>query len=127
MDFKLNEIQLDALKEIGTIGAGNAATSLSQLLEKKIRIDVPNATIIKIEEVPDYYGGLELLRVGLYFNFVGPLSGRMLFFTTFEDGINLAQKMLDKCGINVNKFDEMSTSAIKEVSNIMVGSYLSAI
>ena len=51
----------------------------------------------------------------------------MLFFTTFEDGINLAQKMLEKCGIKVTKFDEMSTSAIKEVSNIMVGSYLSAI
>ena len=47
MEFeKLNNIQIDALKEIGNIGAGNAATSLSTLLNKRINMTVPNIFIL---------------------------------------------------------------------------------
>ena len=44
----LSNIQLDALKEVSNIGAGNAATALSMMLGKKIDMTVPSVNMIKL-------------------------------------------------------------------------------
>ena len=52
MDYSnLNSIQLDALKEVSNIGAGNAATSLSMMLGKKVDMSVPAVNVVKLEDV----------------------------------------------------------------------------
>ena len=52
----LNNLQLDALKEVSNIGAGNAATSLSMLLGKKIDMSVPAVNVVKLEDVVELSG-----------------------------------------------------------------------
>ena len=42
--LKLTAMQLDALREIGNVGAGNAATALSQILNRKIGMTVPTVS-----------------------------------------------------------------------------------
>ncbi len=75
---KLSKLQLDALKEIGTIGAGNAATGLSKMLNKRINITVPSAQILPLEKVPQVLGGMEKLVSAIYITLTGELSGSML-------------------------------------------------
>ena len=58
---------LDILKEIGNIGAGNAATSLSIILNKKIQMKVPNVRVMTFDHVVEMAGGAENVVAGIYF------------------------------------------------------------
>ena len=49
---KISTLQLDILKEIGNIGAGNAATALSAILNRKIDMNVPNVRIVSFAREP---------------------------------------------------------------------------
>ena len=71
----LDEMYLDVLKEIGNIGAGNAATSLSKILGKKIDMAVPKVNIIKFNEVEEIVGGADTLVAGVYLEFTGDIEG----------------------------------------------------
>ena len=53
----LDGIYLDALKEIGNIGAGTAATSLSKLLNRRVNMNVPEIKILSFNEVETVVGG----------------------------------------------------------------------
>ena len=75
----LNDLQKDALREIGNICAGNAATALSQLLKKKIHIDVPNILFLPTEEVPNVVGGANTLVLGLVIRVLGDLPSTIIF------------------------------------------------
>lgn len=54
---KINPLQLDILKEIGNVGAGNAATALSAILNRKIKMNVPNVRIVSFDEMMEMAGG----------------------------------------------------------------------
>ena len=59
-DFsKLSSIQIDALKEIGNIGAGNAATALAQIVNAQIDMNVPKVNILPFDGVPEIIGGAD--------------------------------------------------------------------
>jgi len=72
-EFNLTPNQLDAMREIGNVGAGNAATALSQVLNKKIDMNVPKVSIIPIEDVPDLVGGPDALIVAVFCAFTARL------------------------------------------------------
>ena len=57
----LSEAQLDVLREIGNVGAGNSATALSRLIKYRIEMNVPHVALVPIEEVPEFVGGPELV------------------------------------------------------------------
>jgi chemotaxis protein CheC len=75
----LTEMQISALRETGSIGAGHAATALSQLVGHSVTIDVPTLEIIEIGEVPAVFGGPETLVGAVYTRLLGDLAGSMLF------------------------------------------------
>jgi len=78
-EIQLTDYQKDALKEIGTICAGNAATALSQLLDRKISIVVPRILFLPIEDVPQAVGGNDQLVVGLMLRVLGDLPSSIIF------------------------------------------------
>ena len=55
--LNLSGMQLDALREIGNVGAGNSATALSQIIQRKIDMSVPQVSILPLADVPDVVGG----------------------------------------------------------------------
>ena len=77
--FALNEMQLDVLKEVANIGAGNAATALSELINKKINMKVPQVRIIPFGCLDEVIGGVETLTVGVYMEFKGEIDGTIMF------------------------------------------------
>ena len=67
----LSPVQMDALREIGNVGAGNSATALSQIINRRIDMDVPRVSIVPLEEVPELVGGPDTMVVGVFLRVYG--------------------------------------------------------
>ncbi len=123
----LNDMQLDALREIGNIGSGNAASALALMLDQPVNIGVPQIRILDYNQVVDKLGGPEQLMVGLLLSLEGDTTG-MIMFLLHKEFANMLLSTLTGCDFNENgEIDEISESAIREVGNIMAASYINAI
>ncbi len=125
--MELNEIHIDILKEIGNIGAGNAATSLSQMLSKRIEMNVPEVSLLDYENVINSIGGAENVVVGILVSFEGEIEGVILFLLKKEFVHMILNSLL---GTELHGFEdisEMEMSALSEIGNIMVSSYVNSI
>ncbi len=122
---KLSDLQLDALKEVGNIGAGNSATALSQLLQRKIDMEVPRVKVLPISDIPDSVGGAELIVAGVYLRVESTAPANILFVVPFDNARDLVNTLIGK---DMNEaIDEMGQSALMEIGNILAGSYLNAL
>ena len=125
--MELNEIHIDVLKEIGNIGAGNAATSLSQMLSKRIDMNVPEVSLLNYDDIIDSIGGAENVVVGILVGFEGEIDGIILFLLK-KEFVHLILNSL--MGTELKSFEdisEMEKSALSEIGNIMVSSYVNSI
>ena len=123
----LNDLQKDALREIGNICAGNAATALSQLLEKKITIAVPNILFLPTEEVPNVVGGANTVVLGLVIRVLGDLPSTIIFIFSQEDALTLASLMTGKAVTQNSIIGDYERSALKEIGIILANAYLGAL
>jgi chemotaxis protein CheC len=123
-EMNLDKAQVDALKELCNIGMGHATTALAKLVNKTIYFDVPLVTKSKISKVPELIGKEDEIVVGIYLRFQGPITGNILFLFPRESVIMLRRVITgaESCELI---FDEYQTSLLKELGNILAGSYLS--
>ena len=75
----MDNMYFDVLKELGNIGAGNATTSLSQMLQIKVDMKVPKVELLSFHEVGEAMGGEELVMAGIYLLVEGDITGSMMF------------------------------------------------
>jgi chemotaxis protein CheC len=122
-----SDLELDVLKEIGNIGAGNAATALSALLSKKVDMQVPQVKMIPFDEVSESVGGPESLVVGIFMRFDGALEGNILMVLPKLDAFNLVNHLLNQDKKASDSFTEMEQSALVEVGNILSSSFITAL
>lgn len=122
----LNSIQIDVLREIGNIGAGNAATALSKMLSKRIDMDVPKVNILEFKDVADLVGGPEVAVVGIYFKVTGDITGSIMYLMDKKSSRHLTNLLMSR-EVEGDAMDEMEISALQEVGNILAGSYLSSL
>jgi chemotaxis protein CheC len=122
---KLGERELDILKELGNIGAGNAATALSQILAKKVDMNVPQVKVYNVTDVPELLGGAENIVVGVLLKMFGDLQGNIMFLLPEDSARKLLGMMVGQEVEDVT--DDMSRSAIMEVGNIIASSYLNSL
>jgi chemotaxis protein CheC len=122
----LNSLQIDVLREIGNIGAGNAATALSKMISKRIDMDVPKVNILEFKNVAELVGGPEMEVIGIYFKVTGDITGSIMFLLDKKSAKLLANLLMSKTD-NSDSLDEMEFSALQEVGNILAGSYLSSL
>lgn len=121
------DFKMDVLKEVGNIGAGNAATALSRLLNKPIDMAVPKVQLLTFDEIAESVGGAERIVLAVFLRVEGDAPGNLFFIMSPEAGKNLLQRL---AGIEVSEdgdFTEMEQSAINEIGNILAGSYLSSL
>ncbi|GKX28961.1 chemotaxis protein CheC [Vallitalea longa] len=123
----LDNIQLDVLKEIGNIGAGNATTALSQMINKKVDMGVPKVNISEFKELSDVLGGAENQVVGILLNVDGEINGMMMFILEKTSAHNLVNILMGKELNTFEDFTEIDLSALKEIGNIITGAYLSSL
>jgi chemotaxis protein CheC len=123
----LNSIQRDVLKEIGNIGAGHAATALAQLLMERIDMTVPEVSIVPLEKLHEVVGGAEELVVGIFMKVYGDIPSNLLFFFHHLEAELLVNKVLGLEKSNLEDYDDLEQSVLREISNIMTGAYLNAL
>lgn len=116
----------DVLKELGNIGAGNATTALAQLLNCKVDMKVPQVKLMSFQEVGAAMGGEEQIMAGIFLGVEGDITGSMMFLLEKDSAAHLIEKLM---GIKVEsgEFTEMELSALKEIANIITGSYLNSL
>lgn len=122
----LNSMQIDVLKEIGNIGAGNAATALSKMISKRIDMDVPKVNILEFKDVAELVGGPEAVVVGIYFKVTGDINGSIMFILDKDSARFLISLLMTLEG-TTDELSEMEISALQEVGNILAGAYLSSL
>jgi len=125
--LQLNTMELDALRETANIGAGHAATALSQMTANTIMITVPTITIAALEDVPSRIMPEEEPIVAVLMQMMGDLTGRTLLVFPHPTAIRLAQLMLRRPKVPGAPFGELEQSAIKEAGNILSGAYMNAL
>lgn len=123
----LNNMQLDVLREIGNIGAGNAVTALARLLNRKVDMEVPKVKILGFQEVSETLGGAEIPVVGILLKVSGDLTGNIMFILQQHAATMLVNMLMGRPLETKQEFNEMDISALKEIGNILTGSYLSAL
>ncbi len=125
--MEISAIRLEALKEIGNIGSGHAATSLSNMLQTRIDMAVPKVWLVPLERMGEALGEMDATRVALYLKVEGEASGKALFVLPIESAEQIAKNLLWMEETPDVFNDEMAQSALREVGNILVSSFVIAL
>ncbi len=127
MEFTIE--QLDALKEIANIGAGNAAAALSQLLDKKVLIDIPQIKLVSTEafEKIEFLPKTDCQSVEVFHKILGQLQGGMLVMFPEQSACAMIDVLKTRSAGSTQSFSSTDESVINESSHILCSSYLNAI
>lgn len=128
----MNDLYFDALREIGNIGAGNAASALSSMIDSKVDMKVPRVELLDFKEIGEAMGGEETVMAGMLLGIEGDLTGSIMFLLEEKSAHILVGKFMSHMGMpvgtgNEGEFNEMEQSVLKEISNIMTGAYLNSL
>ncbi len=121
----LSPTQLDALREVANIGAGHAATALSQMIGQTIMISVPTINITRLEDVPPQVSEPDEPVAAVLMHMLGDLTGRTLLVFPRRTALRLASMLMRRPPSEA--FGEMEQSAIKEAGNILSSAYMNAL
>ena len=123
----LTDTHMDVLKEIGNIGLGNAATALATMVNKRIDMAVPQSKFLSLEGVMQLIGGLEEVVSCVSLGLEGDVPGQILFLFNEESTFNLIDMLMGQENGTTQQMDEMGESVVKEIGNVLTGSFLGAI
>lgn len=123
----LNSLEIDTLREIGSIGTGNAATALSGMLGCPVHITLPEVRIMGYNEAIDWIGGPEPVTAGVLVHIGGQMNGIMLSVQPLEFINTILGKMLSHSIEEYGQLDELQRSALVEVGNIMISTFINAL
>lgn len=124
---QVSENYYDVLKELGNIGAGNAMTALSQMLQCKVDMKVPQVRLLEFSQVGEVVGGEEQIMVAVFLTVEGDITGSMMFMLQEESARHLINKTTMGMLPEGSEFEEMGLSAMQEVGNIITGAYLNSL
>jgi chemotaxis protein CheC len=124
---ELKALQLDALREVANIGAGHAATALSQMTNQRIMISVPLINVAPLEEVPALLGHPQDVVAAVLMHMLGDLTGRTLLLFPEAVGRRLCDILLRRPAGATVSYDVLEQSCLKEAGNILSGAYMNAL
>ncbi|MFI3176450.1 MAG: chemotaxis protein CheC [Eubacteriales bacterium] len=118
---------MDMFKELGNIGAGNATTALAQMLQCHVDMKVPSVKVLDFCDVGSTVGGEEQIMVAIYLNVEGDIAGSIMYMQAVTSANHILSKMLGEEIHDKYQYSEMQLSALKEIGNIITGSYLNSL
>ena len=124
---QMSSLEIDTLREIGSIGTGNAATALSQMLGKEVRITLPEVRIMGYNEAIEWMGGPEAVTAGVLVKMSGDMGGIMLSVQKLELVNIILEAMLGKGIQSYEELAELQQSALIEIGNIMISAFVTAL
>jgi chemotaxis protein CheC len=123
----LKALQIDALREVANIGAGHAATALSQMTDRRIMITVPQIHVARLEDVANLLGQPTDVVAAVLMHMLGDLTGRTLLLLPEAAARRLCDMLLRRPAGTTTAFDVLEQSCLKEAGNILSGAYMNAL
>jgi chemotaxis protein CheC len=123
----LKALQIDALREVANIGAGHAATALSQMTDRRIMITVPQIHVARLEDVANLLGSPTDVVAAVLMHMLGDLTGRTLLLLPEAAARRLCDMLLRRPAGTTTAFDVLEQSCLKEAGNILSGAYMNAL
>ena len=124
---ELSSLELDTLREIGSMGTGNAATALSQMLGREVRITLPEVRIMEYNEAIEWIGGPEEITAGVLVKLSGQINGIMLSVQPLEFVNIVLESTMSTRVEDYAALTDMGNSALVEVGNIMISTFINAL
>ena len=124
---ELTSLEMDTLREIGSIGPGNAATALSQMMNRPVRITLPEVRIMGYNEAIEWIGGPEEVTAGVLVKMSGDVGGIMLSVQKLELVNIVLETMLGESVTSYEGLNELARSAMVEIGNIMISTFINAL
>jgi len=125
------EEQLDFIREMMNIGAGNAVTALQQLLQCPVDLIIPKVHVLPAAHVSSILDNPASLVACVRMGMVGDIGGAMFFIVPEESRkelVSIAEKaLLGLSKLPWQKSEEVELSVVAEIGNILSGVYLTAI
>jgi chemotaxis protein CheC len=124
---KIDSLQMDALREISNIGAGHAATALSELTGQKVIINIPVINVYPLNDIITKAAAPEELVVGIQIGLSGPITGRTLLLFTEDEARSFAACLMGQSNGASQNLDAAAESALREANNILTCAYMNAL
>ena len=124
---ELTTMEIDTLREIGSIGTGNAAAALSVMLGRNVRITLPEVRIMGYNEAIEWIGGPEAITAGVMVRISGQMTGIMLSVQSLEFVNLVLSSMLSEEVHDYDELKELERSALIEIGNIMISTFINAL
>lgn len=120
-------VEMDVLREIGSIGAGNATTSLSVLLKTKLSMEIPQVNYLEMGELVSLIGGPDKLIINVKSNITGDILGSVLFIMEQKSAKHLLKKLMQNQPEEAEEIQGIGLSVVQEIANIVISTYLSSL
>ena len=88
---------------------------------------MPRVAILPLGDVPDVVGGAEVMVAGVFLKVYGKAPGSILFLLPYESAFYLVDMLMGRKHGETKTLTPMDESALKEIGNILAGSYLNAL
>jgi chemotaxis protein CheC len=124
--IQLTNVQEDALREIASIGTGNAITALTSFIKGKIEMTVPEVKILEYDDAITEAGGHETIVAGVLVKISGDIEGIMLFIQQLDFINTVLDSLMGRTITDYEELNEFDISALTEMGNIIISSYLNA-
>jgi chemotaxis protein CheC len=118
---RYSDLQLDALRELANVGSGTAGTALSSLLGRAVDISVPTAAALDLADAVDAAGAAEDVVWAVVVGVAGDLEATALLVFSEADAEAVGALL------GVEPDSEQGRSALEEIGNILVASYVGAL
>ncbi|MCL2665115.1 MAG: chemotaxis protein CheC [Defluviitaleaceae bacterium] len=123
----LGDTHFDILKEIGSIGSGNAVTSLGKMLEKKVEMPVPSVKLLEFKDIAGFIGGPSNIIVGVLVSLTGDINGIMMFILDMKSANAMVDVVMGGMVPKNDTFGELEMSAVNEIGNILISAYVGSL
>jgi len=123
----MSGLGLDLIREIGSIGTGNSATALSSMLGKTVRMTLPDVQILDYNDAISFLGDPEEIVAAILVKMSGEINGLMLFVLKLDFINQVLSSLMQEEIEDYYQLNVLETSALEEVGNIIISSYVNAI
>ncbi|MCD6579444.1 chemotaxis protein CheC [bacterium] len=126
----LSDYEKDILKELSTIGSGNAATSISVLIRKTVNISVPSLTVVEPKKFGELIGKESDIRLAIFSYITENYPSKFIVLLSLDEANRLSDLLIHQKFKNIDFNDEkliIFKSMLLELGNILISSYINAI
>ena len=123
----LSELQSDVLVEVFNLGMGQAAASLSQMVEEEILLSVPELSFLPTEEAAKLLAQKASNSLtGVSQEFSGAFYGHAMLLFPERSSLELVRLLLQD-SVPLDNLTEFEEEALNEVGNIILNAGLSSL